>query len=88
MFDDMKCSSFCPSFQLLDESFFNRISIILFEAIIGSGSVIDLTNLDKEVGIVKKCKIGYGEAMNLLFFTYHSKLMQSKAIPANPFYAP
>ena len=40
-----------------------RDSIILFDTVIGAGSVIDRAILDKEVVVGKHCQIGYGEAM-------------------------
>ena len=38
-----------------------RDSIVLFDTIIGAGSVIDRAILDKEVTIGKNCQIGYGD---------------------------
>src|SRR2546421_9321123 len=38
-------------------------SIILFDCIIGAGSVIDRAILDKEVVVGKHCQIGYGDDM-------------------------
>jgi glucose-1-phosphate adenylyltransferase len=40
-----------------------RDSILLFDTVIGSGSVVDRAILDKEVVVGKHCQIGYGEDM-------------------------
>jgi glucose-1-phosphate adenylyltransferase len=40
-----------------------RDSIVLFDTVIGAGSVIDRSILDNEVTIGKKCRIGYGDDM-------------------------
>lgn len=40
-----------------------RDSIILFDTVIGAGSVVDHAILDKEIVVGKRCQIGYGEDM-------------------------
>jgi glucose-1-phosphate adenylyltransferase len=40
-----------------------RDSIVLFDSVIGPGSVIDRAILDKEVIVGKHCRIGYGDDM-------------------------
>jgi glucose-1-phosphate adenylyltransferase len=40
-----------------------RDSIILFDTVIGAGSVVDRAILDKEVVIGKDCRIGHGDDM-------------------------
>ena len=40
-----------------------RDSILLFDTVIGAGSVIDRAILDKEVVVGKDCQIGYGDDM-------------------------
>jgi glucose-1-phosphate adenylyltransferase len=40
-----------------------RDSILLFDSVIGAGSVIDRAILDKEVVVGKHCQIGYGDDM-------------------------
>jgi glucose-1-phosphate adenylyltransferase len=48
---------------VVEEGAVARDSIILFDAIIGAGSVIDRAILDKEVVIGKHCQIGFGDDM-------------------------
>jgi len=48
---------------VIEEDAVVRDSIVLFDTIIGAGSVIDRTILDKEVIIGKNCQIGYGDDM-------------------------
>lgn len=38
-----------------------RDSIILFDCVIGAGSVVDRSILDKEVVVGKNCRVGYGD---------------------------
>jgi glucose-1-phosphate adenylyltransferase len=38
-----------------------RDSILLFDTVIGAGSVVDRTIIDKEVVVGKQCQIGYGD---------------------------
>ena len=40
-----------------------RYSIILFDSVIGTGSGIDRSILDKEVIVGQNCQIGYGDDM-------------------------
>ncbi len=48
---------------VVEEGAIVRDSIILFDATIGAGSIIDRSILDKEVVVGKNCKIGYGDDM-------------------------
>ncbi len=48
---------------VVEENAIVRDSIILFDTIIGAGSVVDRAILDKEVVVGKNCKIGYGDDM-------------------------
>src|SRR6266550_3530811 len=48
---------------VVEEGAVVRDSILLFDAIIGAGSVIDCAILDKEVVVGKNCHIGYGDDM-------------------------
>jgi glucose-1-phosphate adenylyltransferase len=48
---------------IVEEHAVVRDSIVLFDSIIGAGSVIDRTILDKEVVTGKNCQIGYGDDM-------------------------
>ena len=48
---------------VVEESAVVRDSIVLFDTVIGSGSVIDRVILDKEVVTGKHCQIGYGNDM-------------------------
>src|SRR2546421_82265 len=48
---------------VVEEGAVVRDSILLFDTIIGTGSVIDRAILDKEVVVGKHCQIGYGEDM-------------------------
>jgi len=46
---------------VVEENAVVRDSILLFDTIIGAGSVIDRSILDKEVVVGKNCQIGYGD---------------------------
>jgi glucose-1-phosphate adenylyltransferase len=46
---------------VVEEGAVVRDSIILFDTVIGAGSVVDHTITDKEVVIGKNCQIGYGD---------------------------
>ncbi len=46
---------------VVEEGAVVRESIILFDCVIGSGSVVDRSILDKEVVVGKNCQIGYGD---------------------------
>jgi glucose-1-phosphate adenylyltransferase len=46
---------------IVEEGAVVRDSIVLFDTVIGAGSVIDRSILDKEVVIGKNCRIGYGD---------------------------
>jgi glucose-1-phosphate adenylyltransferase len=48
---------------VVEEGAVVRDSIVLFDTVIGAGSVIDRSILDKEVVTGKNCKIGYGDDM-------------------------
>jgi glucose-1-phosphate adenylyltransferase len=48
---------------VVEESAVVRDSILLFDTIIGAGSVVDRAILDKEVVVGKNCQIGYGDDM-------------------------
>jgi glucose-1-phosphate adenylyltransferase len=48
---------------IVEEGAVVRNSIILFDCVIGAGSVIDRAILDKEVIVGKDCQIGYGDDM-------------------------
>jgi len=48
---------------VVEEGAVVRDSIVLFDTVIGSGSVIDRAILDKEVVTGKHCQIGYGDDM-------------------------
>jgi len=48
---------------VVEEGAVVRDSILLFDTIIGTGSVIDRAILDKEVVVGKHCQIGYGDDM-------------------------
>ena len=48
---------------VVEENAVVRDSIILFDTIIGAGSVVDRAILDKEVVVGKNCQIGYGDDM-------------------------
>src|SRR5439155_970925 len=48
---------------VVEEGAVVRDSIVLFDTVIGAGSVIDRSILDKEVVIAKGCQIGYGDDM-------------------------
>jgi glucose-1-phosphate adenylyltransferase len=48
---------------VVEEGAVVRDSILLFDAVIGAGSVIDHAILDKEVTVGKDCRIGYGDVM-------------------------
>lgn len=48
---------------VIEEGAVVRDSIILFDCVIGAGSVIDRAILDKEVVVGKNCHIGYGDDM-------------------------
>jgi glucose-1-phosphate adenylyltransferase len=48
---------------IVEENAVVRDSILLFDTIIGAGSVVDRAILDKEVVVGKNCQIGYGDDM-------------------------
>jgi len=48
---------------VVEENAVVRDSIILFDTVIGAGSVVDRAILDKEVVVGKNCQIGYGDDM-------------------------
>jgi len=48
---------------VVEEGAVVRDSIVLFDCIIGAGSVIDRAILDKEVVVGKHCQVGYGDDM-------------------------
>ena len=48
---------------VVEENAVVRDSIVLFDTVIGAGSVVDRAILDKEVIIGKNCQIGYGDDM-------------------------
>lgn len=48
---------------VVEEGAVVRDSIVLFNTVIGAGSVVDRTILDKDVVIGKNCRIGYGKDM-------------------------
>ena len=48
---------------VVEEGAVVRDSILLFDTVIGAGSVIDHAILDKEVVVGKNCQIGYGDDM-------------------------
>ncbi len=48
---------------VVEEGAIVRDFIVLFDSIIGAGSVIDRAILDKEVVVGKNCQIGYGDDM-------------------------
>ncbi|MBV9259725.1 MAG: glucose-1-phosphate adenylyltransferase, partial [Ktedonobacteraceae bacterium] len=48
---------------IIEEGAIVRNSIVLFDSVIGAGSVIDRSILDKEVVVGKNCQIGYGDDM-------------------------
>jgi glucose-1-phosphate adenylyltransferase len=48
---------------IVEEGAVVRNSILLFDTVIGAGSVVDHTIMDKEVVIGKQCQIGYGDDM-------------------------
>src|SRR5229473_4434318 len=48
---------------VVEENAVVRDSIVLFDTVIGAGSVIDRAILDKEVVVGKNCQIGYGDDM-------------------------
>ena len=48
---------------VVEEGAVVRDSIVLFDTVIGAGSVVDRSILDKEVVIGKNCRIGYGDDM-------------------------
>ena len=48
---------------VVEEGAVVRDSIILFDTVIGAGSVVDRAILDKEVVVGKNCQIGYGDDM-------------------------
>ena len=48
---------------VVEENAVVRDSIVLFNTVIGAGSVIDRAILDKEVIVGKNCRIGYGDDM-------------------------
>lgn len=48
---------------VVEEGAVVRDSIVLFDTVIGAGSVVDRSILDKEVAIGKNCEIGYGDDM-------------------------
>ncbi|HJT56896.1 MAG TPA: glucose-1-phosphate adenylyltransferase [Ktedonobacteraceae bacterium] len=48
---------------IVEEGAVVRNSILLFDTVVGAGSVVDHTITDKEVVIGKQCQIGYGDDM-------------------------
>jgi glucose-1-phosphate adenylyltransferase len=48
---------------VVEEGAVVRDSILLFDTVIGAGSVVDRSILDKEVVVGKDCRIGYGDDM-------------------------
>lgn len=46
---------------IVEEGAVIRNSIILFDSVIGAGSVVDRTIMDKEVVVGQHCQIGYGD---------------------------
>jgi len=48
---------------VVEEGAVVRNSILLFDTVVGAGSVVDHTITDKEVVIGKQCQIGYGDDM-------------------------
>ena len=48
---------------VVEENAVVRYSIVLFNTVIGAGSVIDRAILDKEVIVGKNCQVGYGDDM-------------------------
>jgi glucose-1-phosphate adenylyltransferase len=48
---------------VVEEGAIVRNSILLFDTVVGAGSVVDHTITDKEVVIGKQCQIGYGDDM-------------------------
>ncbi|HET9920187.1 MAG TPA: glucose-1-phosphate adenylyltransferase [Ktedonobacteraceae bacterium] len=48
---------------IVEEGAVVRDSILLFDCVIGAGSVVDRSILDKEVVVGKNCQIGYGDDM-------------------------
>ena len=48
---------------VVEENAVVRDSIILFDTVIGAGSVVDRSILDKEIVVGKNCHIGYGDDM-------------------------
>ena len=48
---------------VVEEGAIVRNSILLFDTIVGAGSLVDHTITDKEVVIGKQCQIGYGDDM-------------------------
>ena len=48
---------------VVEENAVVRDSILLFDTVIGAGSVVDRAILDKEVIVGKNCQIGYGDDM-------------------------
>ncbi|HZS76629.1 MAG TPA: glucose-1-phosphate adenylyltransferase [Ktedonobacteraceae bacterium] len=48
---------------IVEEGAVVRESIILFDTVIGAGSIVDHAILDKEVIVGKNCQIGYGDDM-------------------------
>jgi len=48
---------------VVEENAVVRDSIVLFDTVIGAGSVVDRAILDKEVVVGKNCQIGYGDDM-------------------------
>jgi glucose-1-phosphate adenylyltransferase len=49
---------------VVEEGAIVRDSIVLFDTVIGAGSVVDRSILDKEVVVGKHCRIGYGDDMS------------------------
>jgi glucose-1-phosphate adenylyltransferase len=48
---------------VVEEGAVVRDSIVLFDTVIGAGSVIDRSILDKEVVVGRNCRIGHGDDM-------------------------
>lgn len=48
---------------VVEENAVVRDSIVLFDTVIGAGSVVDRAILDKEIIVGKNCQVGYGDDM-------------------------
>jgi glucose-1-phosphate adenylyltransferase len=64
---------------VVEEGAVVRNSILLFDTVVGAGSVIDHTITDKEVVIGKQCQIGYGEvAKGEMAFAVHCIMLEER----------